>query len=117
MPGASASGAWRRKTREGGRIDLDPERYHAFRDRASSFEHLGAFGARPFTLTHNAKEVESINGTLHHAGSMSWRRSVAESPAALIPADGETGAERVAVIRESLWRRRYTADPGIMAGS
>ena len=28
----------------------------------------------------------------------------------LIPADGETGAERVVVIRESLWRRRYSGD-------
>ena len=28
--------------RDGGRLDLDLERYHAFRDRATTFEHVGA---------------------------------------------------------------------------
>jgi len=97
-----------------GRIDLDPERYHAFRDRATSFEHLGAFGARPFTLTHSAKEVESIRGAYITPRSMSWVEASPSLGRNLIPADAETGAEPVAVIRESLWRRRYGADPGII---
>ena len=97
-----------------GRIDLDPERYHAFRDRATSFEHLGAFGARPFTLTHSAKEVESIRGAYITPRSMSWVEASPSLGRNLIPADAETGAEPVAVIRESLWRRRYSADPGII---
>src|SRR5689334_25249870 len=46
--------------RERGRVEVDAERYHAFRDRAVSFEHLGAVAARPFTLTYSAKEVESV---------------------------------------------------------
>jgi hypothetical protein len=32
----------------------------------------------------------------------------------LIPADGERGAERAALLRESLWRRRYSADPKVV---
>lgn len=32
----------------------------------------------------------------------------------LIPADGEQGAERVVMLRESLWRRRYGADPNLI---
>jgi putative ABC transport system permease protein len=112
--GGERFGRLEAQDKDRGRIDLDPERYHAFRDRATSFEHLGAFGARPFTLTHNAKEVESIRGAYITPRSMGW---VEASPALgrnLIPADAETGAERVAVIRESLWRRRYSADPGII---
>jgi putative ABC transport system permease protein len=97
-----------------GRIDLDAERYHAFRDRAASFEHLGAFGARPFTLTHSAKEVESVRGAYITPRSMSWVEASPSLGRNLIPADAETGAERVTVIRESLWRRRYSADPGII---
>ena len=33
--------------RDGGRIDLDLERYHAFLERAASFEHIGAVGPAP----------------------------------------------------------------------
>ncbi len=97
-----------------GRIELDPERYHALRDRATSFEHLGAFGARPFTVTHSAKEVESIGGAYITPRSMSWVEASPSLGRNLIPADAETGAERVAVMRDSLWRRRYGADPGII---
>src|SRR5688572_26860230 len=34
--------------RDGNRIDLDLERYRTLRDRATSFEHVGAFAGRPF---------------------------------------------------------------------
>ena len=77
--------------RDGGRIDLDLERYHAFRDRATSFEHVGAFGARPFTLTHGAGEVESIRGAFITPRSMSWVEASPSLGRNLIPADGETG--------------------------
>ena len=45
---------------------------------------------------------------------MSWVEASPSLGRNLIPADAETGAEPVAVIRESLWRRRYSADPGII---
>ena len=45
---------------------------------------------------------------------MSWVEASPSLGRNLIPADAETGAEKVAVIRESLWRRRYSADPGIV---
>ena len=77
--GGERFGRLEAQDKDRGRIDLDPERYHAFRDRATSFEHLGAFGARPFTLTHNAKEVESIRGAVHHAAIDELGRSVTES--------------------------------------
>jgi putative ABC transport system permease protein len=97
-----------------GRIDIEPERYHAFRDRAASIEHLGAFGARPFTLAHSDKEVESIGGAYITPRSMAWIEATPRLGRNLIPADGESGAEPVVVMRDSLWKRRYGADPAII---
>ncbi len=97
--------------RDGGRIDLDLERYHAFRDRAATLEHVGAVGVRPFNVTHGPGDVESVRGASITPRSMRWLDAVPVAGRTLIPADGEPGAERVVVIRESLWRRHYEADP------
>jgi putative ABC transport system permease protein len=96
--------------RDGGRLDLDLERYHALRDRATSFEHLGAAGGRPFTVEHGPGQLEQIRGALITASSMAWLDAVPVLGRTLIPEDGESGAERVVVLRESLWRRRYSGD-------
>ena len=100
--------------RERGRVPLDAERYHAIRDRATSFEHVGAVAARPFTLTHGPKEVESIGGAYITPRSLSWVEASVSLGRPLVPADAEAGAEEVTLIRESLWRRRYSADPAII---
>ena len=100
--------------RDGGRIDLDLERYHLFVDRAASFEHIGAVGPRPFTIAHGPGNVETVNGAFITPRSMGL---VPGSPIAgrtLIPADGLPGAERVVLLRESLWTRRYGADPALI---
>jgi predicted permease len=97
--------------RDGGRVALDLDRYHAVRDRAGSFEHVGAAVARPFTVTHGNGELESIRGTLLTPRTMAYVEAVPMAGRTLIPADGDSGAEAVVVIRESLWRRRYDADP------
>jgi putative ABC transport system permease protein len=96
--------------RDGARLDLDLERYRALRDRATSFEHVGAVSSRPFTITHRPGEVEQIHGAVITPRSMRWLDAVPLAGRALIAADGEAGAERVVLIRESLWRRRYSAD-------
>ena len=100
--------------REGHRLDLDLERYHAFRDRATTFEHVGAVAGRPFTVSHSAEEVESIQGAVITPRSMRWVDAAPVIGRTLIPADGESGAEAVVVIRESLWRRRYSGDPNLI---
>ena len=99
---------------EGSRVDLDLDRYHAFRDHARSFEHVGAFAARPFTVTHAPGELESLNGVAITPRSMPWLEAAPMIGRTLIPADGESGAERIAVISESLWRRRYNGDAQII---
>lgn len=100
--------------RDGGRVDLDLQRYHAFRDRATTLEHVGAVGVRPFNVTHGPGDVESVRGASITPRSMPWLDAVPLAGRTLIPADGEQGAERVLLIRESFWRRRYAADPGMI---
>lgn len=100
--------------REGDRLDPDPERYRAFRDRAASFEHVGAAIGRSFTVAHGPGDVESIPGALITPRSMGWLEASPIAGRTLIAADGEQGAERVVVIRESLWRRRYSFDPQLI---
>ena len=46
------------------RLDLELDRYRLLRDRAQSFEYLGAVGFRPFTLQHGPEDVESVGGAL-----------------------------------------------------
>ena len=96
--------------REGSRLDLDLGRYQAFRDQATTLEHVGAVAGRPFTVIHSAEDVETIAGTLITPRSMRWLDAAPIAGRTLIAADGESGAEPVVLIRESLWRRRYSAN-------
>jgi predicted permease len=100
--------------REGRSVSFDLPRYHTLRDRASSFEHVGAVAGRPYTVTHDAGEVESIRGAAITPRSMRWLDATPIAGRPLIPADGESGAERVVLIRESLWQRRYSGDANII---
>lgn len=99
---------------DGSRIDLDLARYHLFLEKASTLAHVGAVGNRPFTVTYGNGEVESIGGALITPRSMRFLPASPLLGRTLIPADGEAGAERVLVMRESLWQRRYSADPSIV---
>src|SRR5262245_47857460 len=100
--------------RAANRRDLDPERYRAFRERAASFEYVGAIQARPFTLFHGPNDVEPVQGAFITPGWMPWVEASPLAGRTLIPADGEPGAEAVVLVRESLWRRRYAGDPNLI---
>ena len=100
--------------RDGGRLDLDLERYRALRDQATTFEHVGAVGGRSFNLAHGPGDVESVDGASITPQSMRWLDAAPIAGRTLIPSDGDQGAERVVLIRESLWHRRYSSDPGMV---
>ena len=99
---------------EGARVELDLDRYHAFRDHAKSFEHVGAFAPRPFTVAHGPADLESVNGVALTPRSMQWLEAAPLLGRILIPADGERGAEPVVVISEGMWRRKYAADAQVV---
>jgi putative ABC transport system permease protein len=99
--------------RDGGQIDLDLARYHTFVEKAASFDHVGALGARPFTISLPDGSVEAIAGAFITPRSMTLLPGAPVIGRTLIPADGERGAEAVVLLRESLWERRYGRDPNI----
>ena len=101
-------------SQDGGRADLDVERYLALRDRAASFAHVGLVSGRPFSLMHGPGDVESITGGVITARTMPWLDAVPVAGRTFIPADGEPGAERVVLMRESLWYRRYSGDRALI---
>lgn len=101
-------------TRNGARVDLDVERYQAIRERGTSFEYVGAVTVRPFTILHGPGEAESIPGTYLTPGAMRWLDAIPVFGRAFVAADGAPGAEPVVLMRESLWRRRYSADPDVV---
>jgi len=103
--------------RDGQRADIDIERYRVLRDQATSFEHVSLVGGRPFTIAHGPDEVESIDGGLITAAAMPWLDAVPLAGRNLVAADSEPGAERVVLIRESLWRRRYSGDQELIGRS
>jgi putative ABC transport system permease protein len=100
--------------REGGRIDLDLARYHLFVDKASTFEHVGAVGTRPFTIAHPSGEIETVPGAFITPRSIGLIPGSPLAGRTLIASDGESGAERVVLIRDSLWQRRFGGDAGLI---
>ena len=100
--------------RDGDRLNIDIERYQAIRDGAKSFEFVGVAQSRSFNVRHAADDVEQIDGAYISAGTMRYLEAAPVLGRTLIEADGIAGAEPVVVIRESLWRSRYSADPSII---
>src|SRR5215213_5705761 len=86
--------------RDGSRLNLDIERYHLIRDRAKSFEFVGVAQWRSLNVSHAAGNVEPIRGVLISPRAMKYLEAPPVLGRTLIDADGNAGAEPVAVIRE-----------------
>lgn len=87
--------------------------YLSWTERATGFEALGVFSAFPATLT-DSGEPESVPGGAATA-SMFQVLGLAPIAGRAFQADDErVGASRVAVLGESLWRRRFGGDAAII---
>ena len=95
-------------------VELDLEAYHAIRDTSKSFVHVGAAGGAAFALENPDGTIETIDGALVTPRSFQFLPAVPISGRLLTPADGESGAEPVVLLRESLWRRRFDANPSLV---
>jgi len=98
----------------GGRTALDLERYRLFRERAEAFEHFGAIGAERVNLIDASGGIEPVRAALVTPGTFRAVPGVPLLGRTLLPADGAPGAAPVALVRESLWRRRFDGDPGVL---
>lgn len=98
----------------GGRQDLDLDRYHRLTQRAGSFAEVGAIGTRRVNLRHPSGAVEPERAALVTASSFGAVPGVPVLGRTLTAADGAAGAPPVVLLRESLWRRRFAGDPGMV---
>ncbi len=101
----------------GGRVDLDLERYHRLVEDADSFELIGAVGARRVNLRHPSGAVEPERAALVTAGAFRAVPGVPVLGRTLTATDGAAGAPPVVLLRESLWRRRFAGDPGVVGAA
>ena len=98
-------------------VEVDLDGYHAIRDTSKTFVHLGAESGSEFALENPDGTVEPMGVGLITPRSFQFLPAVPLLGRVLIAADGETGAEPVVVLRESVWRRRFGASPSILGQS
>jgi len=102
-------------TEPGGRREgLDFERFRFFAEHASAFEHLGAFQGREISLTRPNDESVPVSGALLTPGSLGVFPYAPLLGRTLVAEDGRPGAPPVVLLRESLWRRHFSADPSVV---
>jgi predicted permease len=99
---------------DGRRTGLVGDRFRFLAEHASAFEHLGAFRGAELNLQLRSGELVPVQGALVTPGSIGVVPYPPVLGRTLRAEDGVTGAPAVALIRESLWRRHFSADPGIV---
>ncbi len=98
----------------GSRAPVDLERLMLFRSSAPALAYLAGTRTAELNVVHDNGEVERIAGARVTPGTF---RHLPYRPLLgrlLLPTDGAPGGEPVALIRESLWERRFSRDPGIV---
>lgn len=105
---------WERNIpRRNDRNVVSPANFLEWRDRATLFSGMAAFGERPATLTGDGlpEEVAAIGGTWNLLDVL----GVAPAQGRAFTAeDADGGAAPAAMISWGLWQRRYGGDPSIV---
>ena len=96
---------------EAQRSTVEAERLRFFRERASTFEHLGAIRDNEVNLLLPSGEILPVPGALITPSSIAVFPYAPVVGRMLTAADGVPGAPPVALLRESLWRRHFSGDP------
>jgi predicted permease len=84
-----------------------------WQQRATSFERLAAIDPGSMTLTGSGEpeHVDSMRASASLFDMLGVRPALGR---AFVPGEDQQGKERVAVLSDSLWRRRFHADPAIL---
>jgi putative ABC transport system permease protein len=96
------------------RAGLDPARFRFIAERASTLEHLGALRSTDVNLQLSSGEVVPVPGATVSPTSTSVTSDTPVLGRVLQVEDGFPNAPPVALIRESLWRRHFSASPRII---
>jgi predicted permease len=105
---------WETNVRRGiPRRAVAPASYAAYRDRAGCFEDLGASRDWLSNLT-GAGEPESVIGYRFSGTFFSILGVPARLGRTLGPEDARAGHDHVVVLADSLWKRHFGSDPGVV---
>jgi predicted permease len=99
-----------------GSISFSPGNYLDLREQNHSFEQLGAFATTSFNLTGGATP-DRITGGLVSAGLFSALRVRPAIGRLFASADDSPGAERVAILSDSLWLERFGRNASAIGAS
>ncbi|HVG32962.1 MAG TPA: ABC transporter permease [Pyrinomonadaceae bacterium] len=100
---------------EGGirRGSVAPGNFVDWRDQNRVFEQMAAFSQRAFNLTEGG-EPERVSGARVTPGFFTVLGVKPLQGRTFTEEEGQLGHEQVAVIKQSLWERRFASDPNII---
>jgi putative ABC transport system permease protein len=92
------------------RSSVAPGNYADWRDRNQVFEQMAAFSPRAFNLT-DGDEPERVAGARVTPSFFTVLGVSAAQGRTFSDEEGQLGHEQVALIKQSLWERRFASDP------
>ncbi|MCX6636525.1 MAG: ABC transporter permease [Acidobacteria bacterium] len=94
-------------------LPVNGRHFLEWRKRCSSFEDVALIDGAELNLTGGA-EPERIRAARVTANYFSLLGIQTQSGRSFLPEDGQSGHERVVILSDSLWRRRFAADPSLL---
>ncbi len=91
---------------------VDPEAFVEIRKQSRSFEELAGMSFCQFSLT-GIGEPEQIAGPCTSANWFEMQRAAAMIGRTFLPDEDQAGRNRVVVLSNGYWKRRFAADPKI----
>lgn len=98
------------------RAPFTPADFLDYQSQNQTFEEISAYSNQGLTLT-GAGEPERITGVIASTNIFRLLRADAAIGRAFSAEDGEAGAERVAVLINSFWQRRFGGDANIIGNT
>ncbi|HEX8140376.1 MAG TPA: ABC transporter permease [Pyrinomonadaceae bacterium] len=95
------------------RGSVAPGNFADWRDQTRLFSEVTAFSQRAYNLT-DGDQPERVAGARVSTSFFSVLGVEAARGRTFLPEEGQVGHEQVALIKQSLWERRYGSDPGIL---
>ncbi len=94
-------------------MSFSVENFKDLRDRAKTLESIMAFRGQSFVLT-GGDRAERLNGREVTSGMFDTLRLRPLLGRAFTPSEDKVGAERVALLGEGFWTRRFGRDPDVL---
>jgi putative ABC transport system permease protein len=97
----------------GGMNDLSAADFQDWRDRNRSFEQMAAITGGAFNFTGGDLPVK-VSGLMVSSAFFSTLGVMPALGRAFLPEEERPGSERVVILSDALWKRRFGGDPGIV---